>query len=44
MQRTAEARVVLTEAVSFNTPYKSRAQETLDKIGGSTKKPARKSS
>lgn len=44
MQRTAEARVVLTEAVSFNTPYKSRAQETLDKIGGPTKKPARKSS
>jgi tetratricopeptide (TPR) repeat protein len=44
MQRIPEARVVLTEAVSLNTPYKSRAQETLDKIGGSTKKPARKSS
>ena len=43
MQRTAEARVVLTEAVSINSPYKSRAQETLDKIGGG-KKPARKSS
>jgi tetratricopeptide (TPR) repeat protein len=44
MQRIPEARVVLTEAVSLNTPYKARAQETLDKIGGSTKKPARKSS
>lgn len=44
MQRTAEARVVLTEAVSFNTPYKAPAQQTLDKIGGATKKPARKSS
>lgn len=44
MQRIPEARVALTEAVSFNTPYKARAQETLDKIGGSTKKPARKSS
>ena len=42
MQRTAEARVVLTEAVSINSPYRSRAQETLDKIGG--KKPARKAS
>jgi tetratricopeptide (TPR) repeat protein len=44
MQRIPEARVVLTEAVSLNTPYKARAQETLDKIGGSTKKAARKSS
>ena len=44
MQRIPEARVVLTEAVSLNTPYKARAQETLDKIGGSTKKTARKSS
>jgi len=44
MQRIPEARVALTEAVSLNTPYKSRAQETLDKIGGSAKKPARKSS
>jgi len=43
MQRTAEARVVLTEAVSINSPYKAKAQETLDKIGGG-KKPARKSS
>jgi tetratricopeptide (TPR) repeat protein len=34
MQRTAEARTVLTEAVSVNSPYKSSAQETLNKIGG----------
>jgi tetratricopeptide (TPR) repeat protein len=44
MQRIPEARVVLAEAVSLNTPYKARAQETLDKIGGGTKKPARKTS
>ncbi|MGH9712062.1 MAG: tetratricopeptide repeat protein [Candidatus Acidiferrales bacterium] len=44
MQRTAEARVVLTEAVSLNTPYRARAQETLDKIGGAAKKSRRKSS
>jgi len=42
MQRTPEARTVLTEAVSVNSPYKAKAQETLNKIGGSTKKPARK--
>ena len=36
MQRIPEARTVLTEAVSVNSPYKSRAQETLDKIGGAT--------
>jgi hypothetical protein len=36
MQRMPEARVVLTEAVSVNSPYKARAQETLDKIGGTT--------
>jgi len=34
MQRIPEARTVLTEAVSVNSPYKSRAQETLNKIGG----------
>jgi tetratricopeptide (TPR) repeat protein len=34
MRRIPEARTVLTEAVSVNSPYKSRAQETLDKIGG----------
>ncbi len=36
MQRLPEARVVLTEAVTVNSPYKARAQETLDKIGGAT--------
>jgi tetratricopeptide (TPR) repeat protein len=34
MQRIAEARTILTEAVSLNTPWKAPAQETLDKIGG----------
>ncbi len=34
MQRIPEARTVLSEAVSINSPYKARAQETLDKIGG----------
>jgi tetratricopeptide (TPR) repeat protein len=34
MQRIPEARTVLTEAVSINSPYKSKAQETLNKIGG----------
>jgi tetratricopeptide (TPR) repeat protein len=43
MQRIPEARVVLNEVISLNTPYKARAQETLDKIG-SAKKPARRSS
>jgi tetratricopeptide (TPR) repeat protein len=43
MQRIPEARTVLTEAVSVNSPYKSRAQETLDKIGGAAA-PAHKSS
>ena len=34
MQKTAEARTVLTEAVSVDSPFKSLAQETLNKIGG----------
>jgi hypothetical protein len=34
MKRIPEARAVLTEAVSVDSPYKSRAQETLNKIGG----------
>jgi tetratricopeptide (TPR) repeat protein len=34
MQRIPEARVVLTEAVSIDSPYKPRAMETLNKIGG----------
>jgi tetratricopeptide (TPR) repeat protein len=44
MQRNAEARVVLTEAISVNSPYKAKAQETLNKIGGTTKKPVHKTS
>jgi tetratricopeptide (TPR) repeat protein len=34
MRRIPEARPVLAEAASINGPYKARAQETLDKIGG----------
>ncbi len=45
MQRVPEARIVLTEAVSIDSPYKSRAQATLNKIGGAVSgKGARKSS
>jgi tetratricopeptide (TPR) repeat protein len=34
MRRIPEARPVLAEAASINSPYKARAQETLNKIGG----------
>jgi tetratricopeptide (TPR) repeat protein len=45
MRRIPEARTVLTDAISVNSPYKSLAQETLNKIGGPVaKRPARKSS
>jgi tetratricopeptide (TPR) repeat protein len=45
MQRIPEARTVLTEAVSIESPYKARAQATLNKIGGPvTGKSTRKSS
>jgi tetratricopeptide (TPR) repeat protein len=45
MQRIPEARTVLTEAVSIESPYKARAQATLSKIGGPvTGKGTRKSS
>ncbi|MGB8524419.1 MAG: hypothetical protein WCD43_15755, partial [Candidatus Acidiferrales bacterium] len=45
MQRIPEARTVLTEAVSINSPYKAKAQETLNKIGGPVSgKSAKKSS
>src|SRR6202050_2401189 len=45
MQRIPEARTVLTEAVSIESPYKARAQATLSKIGGPvTGKSTRKSS
>lgn len=43
MKRVAEARPILTEAAGVNSPYKTRAQETLGKIGGPTgKAPAKK--
>jgi tetratricopeptide (TPR) repeat protein len=45
LKRIPEARAVLTEAASLNSPYKSTAQEELGKLGGAApKKPARKSS
>jgi tetratricopeptide (TPR) repeat protein len=44
MQRIPEARMALTEVVSLNTPYKQRAQETLNKIGGAVSRTGRKSS
>lgn len=45
LKRIPEARAALTEAASLNSPYKSTAQEELDKLGGAApKKPARKSS
>jgi len=34
LQRIPEARVVLTEVIGLNSPYKSRALDTLNKIGG----------
>jgi tetratricopeptide (TPR) repeat protein len=46
MQRIPEARVVLTEVVGLDSPYKSRALDTLNKIGGpvSSGKSSKKSS
>lgn len=45
MQRIPEARAVLTEVLSFDTPYKQLALDTLNKIGGPvSKKPAHKKS
>ncbi len=45
MQRIPEARTVLTEVISLNTPYKQRALDTLNKIGGPvSNKPAHKQS
>jgi tetratricopeptide (TPR) repeat protein len=34
MKKVAEARPILTEASGVNSPYKTRAEETLAKIGG----------
>lgn len=45
MQRIPEARTVLTEVLSFDTPYKPLALDTLNKIGGPiSNKPAHKKS
>jgi hypothetical protein len=46
MQRIPEARVVLTEVIGLNSPYKARALDTLNKIGGpiSSAKTSKKSS
>jgi tetratricopeptide (TPR) repeat protein len=44
-KRVTEARPILTEATTVNSPYKTRAQETLAKIGGpapAKKAPAKK--
>ncbi len=44
-KRVAEARPILTEATTVNSPYKARAQDTLAKIGGpvrAKKAPAKK--
>jgi tetratricopeptide (TPR) repeat protein len=33
LQKIPEARAALTEAISYNTPFKALAQQTLDKLG-----------
>ncbi len=43
MKQIAEARTVLTEAASIDSPYKGLAQQTLDKIGGADARGTRKS-
>ena len=44
MKKTAEARPILTEAATVESPYKSRAQDTLAKLGSAApgKAPAKK--
>jgi len=44
MKRTLEAREVLTEAVAIDSPYRERALDTLNRIGGPLRRPAKKSS
>jgi tetratricopeptide (TPR) repeat protein len=36
LEKIPEARTALTEATTFNTPYKAMAQQTLDKLGPAT--------
>jgi tetratricopeptide (TPR) repeat protein len=38
-KKTQEARAALTEAASFNTPYRALAQDTLAKVNAPAKKP-----
>ena len=42
MNRLAEARTVLTEAVAVNSPFKSPAQEILNKISAASHRPAQR--
>jgi tetratricopeptide (TPR) repeat protein len=44
MQQIPEAKSVLSQAVSVNSPYRSLAQQTLDKIGGAAPSAHHKSS
>jgi len=44
LKRVPEARAALTEAASLTSPYKSSAQDALDKLGAPAKRPARKPS
>lgn len=43
MRRIAEAREVLTEAVSIDSPFKAQAQATLNKIGGPARRARKRS-
>ena len=43
MRRIAEAREVLTEAVSVDSPFKAQAQATLNKIGGPARRARKRS-
>ena len=43
MRRIAEARKVLTEAVSIDSPFKAQAQATLNKIGGPARRARKRS-
>jgi tetratricopeptide (TPR) repeat protein len=42
MKRIPEARTVLTEAVTIDSPYRRLAQETLNRVGGAPAKAPRK--
>jgi tetratricopeptide (TPR) repeat protein len=42
LKRVAEARTVLAEAASIDSPYRSLAQERLSQLGGAPARPAKK--